>query len=1208
MKLHPTPRQILRICLLALSLLISGGAYAQQSSFEQETQRLTLLGLDSLLRAGGLSEGDVLIPDVTAAHISRNSGIHHIYIQQRYQGLIVKKAVGSVHAMRGRIFSLTNRFVKDIATKVVTTTPAISAAQAVENAAFYLEYGKIPLPTVVTAPATGDPEQNTLLDKGTISREDIPAKLVFANHNGMCYIAWNLVIEEPSGKNWWEVQVDANTGALIGKDNWTKSCSFDQSVAGRDEPAHDHSQCYHHDLADFYQPDGVTGEAKVNAPDSYRVYAMPVESPSHGSRSLVANPANATASPFGWHDTDGAAGAEFTITRGNNVYAQLDDDADNSTFGFSPDGGAGLDFDFPIDLTLAPSTYSSASLVNLFYWNNILHDVMYQYGFDEPAGNFQQNNYGKGGAGGDYVIADGQDASDLNNARFGTPVDGSRPRMSMYLWDETTPGRDGSLDGLVIGHEYGHGISTRLTGGPAVNNCLDNDEQMGEGWSDFYGLMLTMRNTDTGPMGRGVGTYPLGEATNGPGIRARRYSTDLAVDDRTYDDIKSTGGPHPLGSVWCTMLWEVNWALIDVYGFSSNFYDANGGAGNQRALRLVTEALKLQPCSPGFVDGRDAILAADQALYGGAHSCLIWRAFAKRGLGFSADQGSTDNRNDGTEAFDLPPGVAVVASCQNASVNLDPSGAIIVNASIFDNGSSGGCGNLSFTFTASGVGTLLRGCANVGTSTIGITVTDEFLGTSSCSVQLTVNDVTKPSAICQGVTIYLDEDGDASTSAGAVDDGSDDACGINSLVLSKTQFDCDDIGPNSVTLTVTDNNNNTNSCNATVTVVDNIPPQIICPDNKVICADPVTNKWVGVGLEPEITENCDYTLTYALSGATNQSGPGDANGKNFNVGLTTVTYTVDDGSNPPVQCSFTVRVRKSPRPDWIQPVIMLCNGASFNIASYVKDLNKAASRYEFYHGNPALPGAVFLGASTATNGNVNFGQVRTVLPAGNNLTTTWHEYWVIAIKVYPDITCSTQSVNPFTVEVRPVPTLLPLVNLYPCVGDMVQVSFGASLPGSTFLWTNSNTAIGLPANGTGQISFTAAGAGQSGTISARASLNNCISAPQVFTITVDPCPPNAHQDLGGVDEITLTGLAEAGNIKVYPVPASNRLNVETGTPLDHDCRIALFDAMGKVVSTVILSKGETRVAIPVQQLAAGLYSLQLTDGQGYVFSARVLKE
>jgi hypothetical protein len=160
---------------------------------------------------------------------------------------------------------------------------------------------------------------------------------------------------------------------------------------------------------------------------------MPTESPNHGSRVLVTDPENITASPYGWHDTNGITGAEYTITRGNNVYAQEDVDANNG-FGYAPDGGATLTFDFPYSPTNEPLAQQDAAITNLFYWNNIMHDVYYQYGFDEPAGNFQENNYGNGGIGGDYVIADAQDGNGTNNANFSTPADGGNGRMQMYLW------------------------------------------------------------------------------------------------------------------------------------------------------------------------------------------------------------------------------------------------------------------------------------------------------------------------------------------------------------------------------------------------------------------------------------------------------------------------------------------------------------------------------------------------------------------------------------------------------------------------------------------------------------------------------------------------------------------------------------------------------------------------------------------------------
>ncbi|MDX1579300.1 MAG: M36 family metallopeptidase, partial [Gemmatimonadota bacterium] len=217
--------------------------------------------------------------------------------------------------------------------------------------------------------------------------------------------------------------------------------------------------------------------------------------------------------------------------------------------------------------------------------------------------------------------------------------------------------RDSDLDNGVIIHEYGHGVSNRLTGGPSNASCLENEEQMGEGWSDYLGLIMTMREGDTPGQGRGIGTYVEFQETDGPGIRPHPYSTDMTVNPHTYNDIALESVPHGVGSVWAAMLWDMTWSLIEQEGFDPDLI--NGTGGNNIALQLVMDGMKLQPCSPGFVDGRDAILEADTLLNDGAYSDRIWIAFANRGLGYSADQGLSTSRSDGSEAFDLPPGVTV---------------------------------------------------------------------------------------------------------------------------------------------------------------------------------------------------------------------------------------------------------------------------------------------------------------------------------------------------------------------------------------------------------------------------------------------------------------------------------------------------------------------------------------------------------------------
>src|SRR6185436_4585554 len=116
-------------------------------------------------------------------------------------------------------------------------------------------------------------------------------------------------------------------------------------------------------------------------------------------------------------------------------------------------------FDFPIDLDQGPEGYSSAAVVQLFYWCNWMHDQLYDLGFTEAAGNFQADNFGRGGVDNDSLQADAQDASGFDNANMDTPPDGLPPRMQIYVFTGPAPDRDADFDAEVILHEYTHGLS-----------------------------------------------------------------------------------------------------------------------------------------------------------------------------------------------------------------------------------------------------------------------------------------------------------------------------------------------------------------------------------------------------------------------------------------------------------------------------------------------------------------------------------------------------------------------------------------------------------------------------------------------------------------------------------------------------------------------------------------------------------------------------
>lgn len=741
--------------------------------------------------------------------------LNNVYVSQEYQGIEIFNSTSSFAVKNGNVVNSAVSFVAGVAQKVNTTTPSTTAAGAISSATSAMG---IQSPTNLVFLETVE-SNSFVYSNGNVSLENIPVKLVYQKmEDGTLRLAWDLSIYLLDASHYYSVRIDAVSGALLNSTDWVTSCTFG-------EAAHSHFGA-NEDAKSVLFEDKAVVNVNMAGGAQYRVYPAPAESPNHGAEALVPDPADATASPFGWHDTDGAAGAEFTITRGNNAWAYEDQSGSNS--GTSPDGGATLDFDFPFDLTMQPAVYVEAATTNLFYMNNILHDVLYQYGFDEASGNFQENNYGNGGAGSDSVNAEAQDGFGTNNANFATPPDGSNPRMQMFLWtgatapvadiltinggplagvysgvpavfggsipvppltedlvliedddagastdpndgcDNVTNGpdligkiavirrgdcefgfkalaaenegavaviivnnvagvpiamaagtvggsvtiplfmvdnidgeaiiteltggtinatingtnipvdKDGDLDNGIVAHEYGHGVSNRLTGGPGAAGCLNNAEQMGEGWSDYIALMLTMEPGDMGPDVRGIGTYATGQPITGGGIRTFPYTTDITINTHTYDDIKTESVPHGVGSVWCAMLWDMTWDLIDANGGTiGDIY--TGTSGNNIALQLVMDAMKLQPCSPGFIAGRDAILAADVAANGGVNCELIWNAFARRGLGASADGGSTGSVADGTEAFDVPtPGTCSLGISDN---NFDSNFIIYPNPS-----------------------------------------------------------------------------------------------------------------------------------------------------------------------------------------------------------------------------------------------------------------------------------------------------------------------------------------------------------------------------------------------------------------------------------------------------------------------------------------------------------------------------------------------
>lgn len=798
---------------LSLALIVPGGALAAPeadrtppgpgSAFflsQPSTAPAEQVAQDFLrLKASeyGVAAADLADLQVMSRHTSAHNGVTYVNLVQHYQGREVLGGVATVSVTAdGQVLHVAQSLVDDL--REATGGTSLDAAGALDAAAQDLD---LDAPRPQVEERKGGAEQATVLSSAA-AEEDVQARLVWQPTADGLRLAWELVIDEDGSAHLWQVTVDAQTGETLQVEDWTDHhTTSDFTGLARSSaqfPAAPAAPAAARSSVTRTTP-GSPEPARDGS--SYRVLAFPRESPNDSDRVLVSEPADSHSSPFGWHDTDGAHGAEHTTTQGNNAHAYTDQDADNQPDpGSSPDGGTGLDFDFAMDLAEHAQTYRDAAVTNLFYANNVIHDVLYRYGFDEASGNFQVTNYTGEGAGGDDVRAEAADGRGANNANFSTPAaDGGRPRMQMYLWpgnqfgpqngltlgtgaaattyganyarftpaptnagypgtavvvddtcvpfaapgavvvtfrtatcdpdtqvrnaedggavavvvahDEaeaaaptlsgsmdpavgipaisvtqedgeairaqvaagttaasvhkmsTHPGiRDGDLENGIIIHEYGHGVSNRLTGGPGIN-CLSGHEQMGEGWSDYLAItMLLDPALDDPEQPRGMGPYALfQDDRHGAGIRPAPYTRDMAVQPFTYDRIRTgawvNGGslatPHGVGHAWAATLWDLNWNLIDRHGFTEDLYAPWDTAGNTRAMQYVMDGLKLQGCYPGFVAGRDGILAADAAL-GGEDSCTIWSTFARRGLGWSAEQGTT-NRDDNTEAFDVPP-------------------------------------------------------------------------------------------------------------------------------------------------------------------------------------------------------------------------------------------------------------------------------------------------------------------------------------------------------------------------------------------------------------------------------------------------------------------------------------------------------------------------------------------------------------------------
>ena len=754
-----------------------------------------------------LTNEDVSDLVITNDFSTADNDVFIYHVRQRANGIQIYNSDSNFLLKNGRVINEAGKnFISNINQKINISNPNLSAITA-----FSIATNNVNETSTVDTDIISKEGNKYKLKNGSLEDYPTNAELTYFNTNeNNIRLVWNYEFYSQNLNHLWHIMIDAADGKVLYKEDLVLSCHFEKNNIHQIQNLNGNlfSQNFLKAQKQLAFNPGTT---------NYKVIKWNFESPNHTARTVETDPEfTANASPNGWHNASTAVGGStstllYNYTRGNNVFAYSDYSNDNPTTPTTfTNASAGtypnLTFDYiyggnGVDAT----TYIDAATTNLFYMNNVMHDVWYQYGFTEANKNFQAANYARGGAGNDAVNAEAQDASlgnnnpgagetnaaKFNNANFATPSDGSKPRMQMYLWtaakassftvntgtlagttisfndnvfteghvdlpiaplsltntlvlfdDGTTDNSDactaainaaalngkivvirrggcnfvikvkaaqdagaiavivvnntsgtiamsgadatitipaiavsqsagenlitsmssgtvsvslslaelfvntdGDFDNGIIAHEYGHGISTRLSG-----NCLGGSEQMGEGWSDWFWLMMQIKPADTRNMARGIGTFAQNQPTTGQGIRQYRYSTDLAVNPHTYGNTNTqlNGGTaisrHGVGSIWAAILWDLAWNYIDKYGYDPNLYTGNGG--NNKVMKLVLDGIKIDGCNPTMVTGRDALIQADQITTGGQNYCLIWSTFARRGLGTGASAGN----NSGTVA------------------------------------------------------------------------------------------------------------------------------------------------------------------------------------------------------------------------------------------------------------------------------------------------------------------------------------------------------------------------------------------------------------------------------------------------------------------------------------------------------------------------------------------------------------------------------
>lgn len=314
-----------------------------------------------------------------------------------------------------------------------------------------------------------------------------------------------------------------------------------------------------------------------------------------------------------------------------------------------------------------------------------------------------------------------------------------------------------------------------------------------------------------------------------------------------------------------------------------------------------------------------ATLTADQVDNGSTDACAIdlslsQTTFGCNEVGFQTvtltvtDQGgnaSTCSASVTVEDFIVP-----TAICQDITVQLDQNGAVTISADDIDNGSNDAC-----DLAALSLSQVDFNCTDVGDNNVTLSVNDLNGNAGTCTATVTVLDETAPEINCKNTTVDLDANGTASITSDQIDNGSSDACGIQSYSLSQSNFDCSHIGENVVVLTISDGNGNSSTCNATVEVFDEILPTVSCQDVTIYLDDNGVATLTPAQVDNGSTDNCaidEWSLNQAIFDCSH-------------VGMNAVTLTGTDSSGNTASCDATITVLDEVAPE------ALCQNATIEL-------------------------------------------------------------------------------------------------------------------------------------------------------------------------------------------------------------------------------------------------------------------------------------